>query len=86
VLPRSMESQRSRLARRHKIRVFKHLEERNLEVCRMTIYSKRNFFREKWVFNKKKNRIYRAKLIALGYSQVLGVSFYDCFSPLTKDK
>eukprot|EP00253_Pinus_taeda_P016903 PITA_16903 len=44
----------------------------------------------KWVFKKKTNaegkvEKYKARLIAKGYSQVLGIDFCDIFSPVSKD-
>jgi hypothetical protein len=36
----------------------------------------------KWVFKVKSNGIYRARLVALGYSQVAGIDFTDNFAPV----
>jgi Reverse transcriptase (RNA-dependent DNA polymerase) len=37
------------------------------------------------VFVEKRNGVYRARLVALGYSQVAGVDFKDHFSPVLCD-
>lgn len=39
----------------------------------------------KWVFKAKKNGVYRARLVALGYSQIPGVDFTDNFAPVIND-
>ena len=39
----------------------------------------------KWVFKIKKDGTYRARLVALGYSQVPGVVFTDNFTPVLND-
>ena len=33
----------------------------------------------KWVFKKKRNGVYRARLVGLGYSQIPGVDHKDFF-------
>ena len=38
-----------------------------------------------WVFKKKRNGVYRARLVGLGYSQILGVDHKDNFSPVVTD-
>ena len=39
----------------------------------------------RWVFDIKRNGIFRARLVACGYSQVTGEDFTDIFSPVSND-
>ena len=41
------------------------------------IASNRRLIGSKWVFKKKRNGVYRARLVGLGYSQVPGVDHKD---------
>jgi len=41
--------------------------------------------KNKWVFNIKRNGIYRARLVACGYSQVPGQDFVEYYSPVIND-
>jgi hypothetical protein len=38
-----------------------------------------------WVFKIKRNGIFRARLVACGYSQVPGVDFQESFAPVIND-
>ncbi|MFM8622083.1 MAG: reverse transcriptase domain-containing protein, partial [Holophagaceae bacterium] len=39
----------------------------------------------KWVFKKKKNGVYRARLVVKGYDQVAGIDFQYNFAPVTSE-
>ena len=39
----------------------------------------------KWIFEVKRNGIFRARLVACGYSQIPGVDFTDVYSPVIHD-
>ena len=39
----------------------------------------------KWVFKKKKNGVYRSRLVAKGYDQIAGVDFQYNFAPVTSE-
>ena len=45
----------------------------------------RRLIGSKWVFKKKKDGVYRARLVALGYNQIPGVDYTDNFSPVAND-
>jgi Reverse transcriptase (RNA-dependent DNA polymerase) len=45
----------------------------------------RSLIGNKWVFKQKKNGIYRARLVALGYSQIPGVDFSENYAPVVND-
>ena len=54
-------------------------------VNRKDIPSGRRLIGCKWVFKIKRNGIFRARLVALGYSQIPGVDFTDNFAPVVND-
>ena len=39
----------------------------------------------KWAFKIKRNGVYRARLVALGYKQIKGIDYDDNYSPVVKD-
>jgi Reverse transcriptase (RNA-dependent DNA polymerase) len=45
----------------------------------------RTCINNKWVYKIKRNGIFSARLVAFGYSQVLGVDFQESFAPVMND-
>ena len=41
--------------------------------------------KHKWVLNIKRNGVFRARLVACGYSQIPGVDFTENFAPVIND-
>jgi len=39
----------------------------------------------KWVFKKKRNGVYRARLVACGYSQIAGIDYSENYAPVLHD-
>ena len=52
---------------------------------RANIPKNRRLIGNKWVFKIKRDGTYRARLVALGYSQIPGVDYTDNFAPVTHD-
>ena len=55
------------------------------KVDRMNIPNKRRLIGNKWVFKIKRDGTYRARLVALGYSQIPGVDYTDNFAPVAHE-
>ena len=49
------------------------------------IPSNRRCIKCKWVFKIKRNGVFRARLVACGYSQIPGVDFSESYSPVAND-
>ena len=49
------------------------------------IPSDRRCIKNKWIFKVKRNGVFRARLVACGYSQVPGVDFTESFAPVIND-
>ena len=55
------------------------------ETERKRIPKDRRLIGNKWVFKIKRHGTYRARLVALGYSQIPGVDYTDHFAPVAHD-
>ena len=55
------------------------------KIYRKKIPSNRRLIGNKWVFKMKRDGTYRARLVALGYSQIPGVDYTDNFAPVAHD-
>ena len=78
------EKERWRVAIRKEIR---SMIERGVwrKTDRKKIPSNRRLIGNKWVFKIKRDGTYRARLVALGYSQIPGVDYTDNFAPVAHD-
>ena len=78
------EKERWRIAIRKEIR---SMIERGVwrKTDRKKIPSNRRLVGNKWVFKIKRDGTYRARLVALGYSQIPGVDYTDNFAPVAHD-
>ena len=55
------------------------------KIDKMKIPENKRLIGNKWVFKIKRDGTYRARLVALGYSQIPGVDFTDNFAPVAHD-
>ena len=82
--PIEKERDNSRVAIRKEIR---SMIERGVwkKTDRKKIPSNRRLIGNEWVFKIKRDGTYRARLVALGYSQIPGVDYTDNFAPVPHD-
>ena len=82
--PIENERERWRIAIRKEIR---SMIERGVwrKTDRKKIPNNRGLIGNKWVFKIKRDGTYRARLVALGYSQIPGVDYTDNFAPVAHD-
>ena len=66
------------LKKMESIRVWK-------KVKRNSIPKNRRLIKCKWVFEVKRNGVFRCRLVACGYSQVAGIDFEEIFCPVAND-
>ena len=55
------------------------------KIDKVKIQENRGLIGNKWVFRIKRDGAYRARLVALGYSQIPGVDYTDDFAPVAHD-
>ena len=55
------------------------------KIDKVKIPDNRRLIGNKWVFKIKRDGTYRARLVALGYSQIPGVDYTDNFAPVAHD-
>ena len=55
------------------------------KIDKVRIPENRRLIGNKWVFKIKRDGTYRARLVALGYSQIPGVDYTDNFAPVAHD-
>ena len=55
------------------------------KIDKVKIPENRRLIGNKWVFKIKRDGTYRARLVALGYSQIPGIDYTDNFAPVAHD-
>ena len=66
---------------------FKEMDVRGVwkKISKSEMPAGRRCVKSKWVFKIKRNGVFRARLVACGYSQVPGLDFNDSFAPVVND-
>ena len=66
---------------------FKKMDDLSVWIIIKRIHKPENrrCVKHKWVLEIKRNGIFRARLVACGYSQVPGIDFQDSYSPVVND-
>ena len=54
-------------------------------IKRSGVPSDRRTVKCKWVFNVKRNGVFRARLVACGYSEIAGIDFSENYAPVIND-
>jgi hypothetical protein len=67
--------------------IFDEMKEKKVyeKICKSELPNGRTCIKNKWVFKIKRNGIFRALLVACGYSQVPEVDFQECFATVIID-
>jgi hypothetical protein len=55
------------------------------KIKRIQLPTNRQCVKHKWIFEIKRNGVFRARLVACGYSQDAGIDFSEVYSPVATD-
>ena len=63
---------------------FEHVEKNHMwrGIKKKNVPENRRLLGAKWVFKVRENRIFKARLVAQGFSKIPGVNHQDSFSPI----